>query len=213
MNIKQAYNTWAEQYDSNNNKTRDIEALSLRTALAGIEFESCLEIGCGTGKNTEYLITKAKHITAVDLSEEMLAKAKQKIKATSYQFIQADITKDWFFATQQYDLITFSLVLEHIENLNDIFKKASQAVRPNGLVYIGELHPFKQYAGTKARFETEAGQQIVTCFNHNISDFTQSAKQNGFEILDIAEYFDNNDKTRVPRIITMLLRKNGNPNS
>lgn len=207
MDVKQAYNIWADQYDSNSNKTRDLEAISLRAILPDIKFNNCLEIGCGTGKNTEYLITKAKQVTAVDLSNEMLAKARQKINSDSVQFIQTDIKNDWTFVSKQYDLVTFSLVLEHIENLNDIFKKVSNVISSNGFVYVGELHPFKQYTGTKARFDTEAGQQIVTCFNHNISDFTLSAKQNSFEIIDIAEYFDENDKTIIPRIIALLLRK------
>ncbi len=207
MDVKQAYNIWANQYDTNNNKTRDLEALSLRTTLADFEFENCLEIGCGTGKNTEYLLTKSKHVIAVDLSDEMLKKARLKITAANVQFIQADITAEWTFVKKHFDLVTFSLVLEHIENLNGIFKKVSDIISSKGLVYIGELHPFKQYTGTKARFDTEAGQQIVTCFNHNLSDFTLAAKQNGFEIMDITEFFDENDKTIIPRIITLFLRK------
>jgi ubiquinone/menaquinone biosynthesis C-methylase UbiE len=207
MDIKQAYNIWADQYDSNSNKTRDLEAISLRTTLQDFQFNNCLEIGCGTGKNTAYLVTIAKQVTAVDLSEEMLSKAKQKINTNNVQFIQADITTDWTFAKSEYDLVTFSLVLEHIENLDAIFRKLSNVVETRGLVYIGELHPFKQYSGTKARFDTEAGQQIVTCFNHNISDFTLSAKQNGFEIMDIAEYFDDNNSTSIPRILTLVFRK------
>ena len=207
MNVQQAYNTWAEQYDSNNNKTRDLEAISLRTSLANINCGNCLEIGCGTGKNTEYLQTKSGSVTAVDFSNEMLAKARQKIRADNVQFIQADITGDWHFVTQPYNLVTFSLVLEHIENLDNIFKKVSSAVSTNALVYIGELHPFKQYTGSKARFDTAAGEQVVTCFNHNFSDFTSAAKGAGFEILDIAEYFDDNNKTSIPRILTLLFRK------
>ena len=207
MDVQQAYNTWAEQYDTNSNKTRDLEAISLRTTLADIVCDNCLEIGCGTGKNTEYLLTKAGSVTAVDFSAEMLAKAKQKINAGNVQFIQADITADWDFVTQPYDLITFSLVLEHIEDLDDVFKKASSVLRANALVYVGELHPFKQYAGSKARFDTAAGEQVVTCFNHNISDFTSAAKWAGFEILDVAEYFDDNNNTLLPRILTLLFRK------
>ena len=208
MDVKQAYDIWAEQYDTNSNKTRDLEVISLRTALANFQFDNCLEIGCGTGKNTEWLMLKAKQVTAVDLSDEMLAKAKGKINSDNVQFVQADITKNWTFVNKLYDLATFSLVLEHIKNLDDIFKKLSKVITPNGYVYLGELHPFKQYTGTKARFDTEDGQQIVTCFNHNISDFSISAKNNDFEIVDIAEYFDDNDRTVIPRILTLLLRKN-----
>lgn len=207
MNIKEAYNKWAEQYDTNENKTRDLEGISLRQMLANIRFNTCLEIGCGTGKNTEWLITKADKVAAIDFSEQMLTIAKSKIKSEKVKFIQADITKDWAFADEQFDLITFSLVLEHIENLNDIFQKLTTAAAARGYVYIGELHPFRQYGGSKARFETNEGLNIVTCFNHHVSDFTDAATENGFEILSISEYFDSDDRTSIPRIFTLLLRK------
>jgi ubiquinone/menaquinone biosynthesis C-methylase UbiE len=207
MNVQQAYNIWADQYDTNQNKTRDLEGMALREILQNISFENCLEIGCGTGKNTEWFITKTEAVTSVDLSEEMLLKAKAKIVSDKVKFIQADITKEWDFATQSYDLVSFSLVLEHIENLEDIFRKIAEVTHTGSYVYVGELHPFKQYAGTKARFETEEGLQIVTCFNHNISDFTQAAKQYGFEIVGVNEFFDDNDRTNIPRILTLLFRK------
>lgn len=210
MDTKEAYNIWADQYDTDKNRTRDLEATALRTTLATMEFDSCLEIGCGTGKNTEWLTSRAKHITAVDISDQMLAKAKQKINASNVQFIQTDITKDWTFVNRHFDLVIFSLVLEHIENLNNIFDKLHNAAKTNAYVYIGELHPFKQYSGTKARFETEDGIKTLTCFNHNISDFTDAAKKNGFRIIEISEYFDNNDRRTVPQILTLLLRKEHN---
>ncbi len=208
MDVKQAYNIWADQYDINHNKTRDLEAISLRETLKDIRAERCLEIGCGTGKNTEWLINISANITAIDLSEEMLGKAKEKIVSDKVQFIQADITKDWDFTNGLYDLVTFSLVLEHIEDLSRIFKKLQIITGKGSYIYIGELHPFKQYSGTKARFDTEEGRQVVTCFNHHISDFTQPAKDNSFEIVRITEYFDDADKTTIPRILTLLLRKN-----
>lgn len=207
MDTSQAYNIWSQQYDTNQNKTRDLEAQALQTILATVEFESCLEIGCGTGKNTIWLTTKAKQITAVDLSEEMLAKAKAKINTTAVQFIQADITQSWVFATNQYDLITFSLVLEHIQNLDHIFSEVSLSLNNNGYVYIGELHPFKQYTGTKARFETADGLQVVECYNHHLSEFTQAAKKYNLAIIDINEYKDDNGLATIPRILTLLLKK------
>jgi ubiquinone/menaquinone biosynthesis C-methylase UbiE len=207
MSVQQAYNSWAEQYDTNLNKTRDLEAKTLRAALANIAFENCLEIGCGTGKNTVWLIEKANHITAMDLSEEMLAKAKEKISSDKVQFVQADITKDWTFTNGLYDLVSFSLVLEHIEDLDQIFKKVSAALQSGGHVYIGELHPFKQYTGSKARFDTEKGTQVVQCFNHHVSDFIQSAKKYGLQPADINEYFDDDKRNEIPRILMILLKK------
>lgn len=206
MDAKQAYNIWADQYDSNLNKTRDLEAFALQHTLKEIDFKHVLEIGCGTGKNTEWLVRKATQITAVDLSEKMLAKAKEKNDSDKVEFHQADITRQWHFVNKDYDLITFSLVLEHIEDLEEIFRKASIAT--SAYVYVGELHPFKQYTGTKARFDTENGQQVVQCYNHHVSDFIRSAKNNNFEVVDVNEYFDDDDRSAIPRILTILFKKN-----
>lgn len=206
MDTRESYNAWASQYDTNLNLTRDLEGESLRETLGAIAFDSCLEIGCGTGKNTSWLIEKAKHVTAVDLSDEMLAKAQARIRKENVHFIQADITRDWDFAKQQFDLVSFSLVLEHIEDLDSVFEKMASTVRPGGYVYIGELHPFKQYSGSKARFETEAGLHIVDCYLHHISDFTQAMKHQGFVPVDIREYFDNDMRDGIPRILAMLFQ-------
>lgn len=207
LTTKVAYDQWATQYDTNENKTRDLEGLALRMTLATVAFSNCLEIGCGTGKNTEWLVTKANRITCVDLSEEMLMRAKEKVVSETVEFIQADIASKWTFANKLYDLIVFSLVLEHIQDLGHVFSEAASKLQTGGYVYIGELHPFKQYSGSKARFETENGTQVVECFNHNISDFIQTAKQNELAIVDLDEYFDNDNRNEIPRILTLVLKK------
>ncbi|MES2796912.1 MAG: class I SAM-dependent methyltransferase [Bacteroidota bacterium] len=208
MDTQKAYDHWAETYDVVINKTRDLEGIALREMLSKIEFESVLEIGCGTGKNTEWLVNQASNILSIDLSEEMLAKAKKKITSENVAFGQANITENWSFTeNRQFDLICFSLVLEHIENLVPIFEKAEKFLKTGGHLYIGELHPFKQYNGTKARFETESGTQIVDCYNHHISDFVQPALKYGLTLVELSEQFDQNDKTEFPRILTLLFKK------
>jgi predicted TPR repeat methyltransferase len=209
MTIQQAYNSWAAQYDTNKNKTRDLEGQTLRQTVDALfaekKLEYCLEIGCGTGKNTEYLVQKAQSLTSVDFSEEMLAKAKEKITSDTVQFVQADITKPWFFATNRYDLVSFSLVLEHIEDLGAIFSKVASTLNIGGYVYIGELHPFKQYAGTKARFDTPDGERYeLECYTHNISDFLEAAQQHGLQLIALAEHFDDDNRTEIPRILSLV---------
>ncbi|MCF8239695.1 MAG: class I SAM-dependent methyltransferase, partial [Saprospiraceae bacterium] len=207
MDIQKSYDSWSEQYDTNINKSRDLEARSLRETLTNIPFDTCLEMGCGTGKNTAWLLEKAKQITAVDFSDQMLTKARERIIAPRVDFIQADITQPWAFAKPSYDLAVFSLVLEHIQHLDDIFCKLSSVIKPGGYCYIGELHPAKQYNGTKARFDSKEGQQTLTCFMHHLSDFTTPALHHGFSIETIREYFDEDDRTSIPRILTLLFKK------
>jgi len=207
MGVGDSYDNWAAQYDTNLNRTRDLEALAFREILGNIHFDHCLEMGCGTGKNTVWLESKASKVVAVDLSAEMLKKAKEKICSDRVIFHQADLSGNWDFLHQQFDLITFSLVLEHIEELEPVFRKSALATNPDGYLYVGELHPFKQYNGTKARFETSDGIHVVDCFNHHLSDFTEAGKKSGFEIVRIKEYFDDDEMKNIPRILTILFQK------
>jgi ubiquinone/menaquinone biosynthesis C-methylase UbiE len=206
MSTEQAYNEWASQYDDNVNLTRDLEAKAIREVLKNTQYETCLEVGCGTGKNTVWLADKAKEMVSVDLSVEMLAKAKAKITDEKIHFVHADINEDWDFTDRTYELVTFSLILEHIENIQLVFEKTAKVLKPGGHVYVGELHPFKQYAGSKARFESKDGEKVLQCYNHHISDFTIAGKKNNLCLVDLEEYFDEANK-EIPRILTLLFKK------
>ena len=205
MDNQQAYNAWSATYDSVLNKTRDLEARALREMVSG-ENLTILEIGCGTGKNTEYLLTKSARLVGADFSVEMLAAARRKITAENVEFRQMDLRESWQFAENSFDLITCSLALEHIANIDFIFREASHVLRPNGLFYIGELHPFKQYQGSKAKFEMSEEIFELQCFTHHVSDFFAAAKNNDFECLELKEWFDEDNRSTIPRVITMIFR-------
>jgi len=207
MNVKEAYKDWSNQYDTNENKTRDLEGVALRSVLSKINFNTVLEFGCGTGKNTVWLKDIAKSILAADFSEAMISKAVEKIKSPNVEFKIADINQSWDFTNEKFDLVTFSLVLEHIENLDAVFEKINKVTNSKAFVYIGELHPFKQYAGSKARFMTDQGEQVVTCYTHHISELIAVAKKYDFKLYFLEEWFDDNDKTQIPRILTLLFQK------
>lgn len=206
MNVKQAYNAWSETYDSVENKTRDLEAKALREIITN-KNPRILEIGCGTGKNTQFLQTKAERLVAVDFSPAMLERAKAKIRAEHVEFRQMDLREIWDFADHSFDLVTCSLALEHIENIDFVFSEAARVLRRSGRFYIGELHPFKQYKGTKARFETGAGVFELECFVHHVSDFFAAGKQNNFQCAELKEWFDDDDKTNLPRLLTFVFEK------
>ncbi|KDO18057.1 hypothetical protein SPRG_16581 [Saprolegnia parasitica CBS 223.65] len=213
MNVEAAYSQWAAIYDTNTNRTRDLETLVGQRFLLEQQttFEHVLELGCGTGKNSTWLAPTTRRLTSVDLTASMLAVARAKVPASHVQFLQGDLLApswDAFASPSSVDVVTFSLVLEHIEHLDPIFEKVDQVLQPGGLVYVGELHPFKQYAGTKACFETDDGtKQTVTAFTHHTSDFVAAAQARGWVLARLGEYFDNDDRRTVPRILGLLFRK------
>lgn len=206
MNNQEAYNTWSANYDAVVNKTRDLEARALREIISG-ENLNILEIGCGTGKNTVWLLSKAKYLIGTDFSEEMLAKAKEKITAENVKFQQMDLREEWGYDENSFDLITCSLVLEHIENLDFVFQQARKVLKSSEKFYIGELHPFKQYSGSRARFDTASGVFELECFVHHVSDFFDAGKKNGFDLMELREYFDDDDKTQIPRLLTLVFER------
>jgi len=207
MSIEKAYNSWAEQYDTNENKTRDLDLKSTIQTLSKYDFKNVLELGCGTGKNTEWLLQKAERIIGLDFSEEMLEVAKAKISNHKVEFIKADLTEDWQVENQSVDLVTSSLTLEHIEDLSHIFRQANQKLMDAGIFFICELHPFKQYTGSKAKFETKTGTEELTIFTHHTSDYVENAEHNGFCLLEIKEWFDEKQVKELPRLISFVFRK------
>ncbi len=206
MNNRDAYNEWSATYDSIENKTRDLEAKALREMISGENLD-VLEIGCGTGKNTEFLQTVAKYLIGADFSDEMLEKASAKITAENVEFRQMDLRENWDFADESFDLIICSLALEHIENLEFVFNEVTRVLREKGKFYFGELHPFKQYQGSKARFETGAGVFELECFVHNVSEYFAAAPKNDLRCVEMKEWFDDEDETNVPRLLTMVFEK------
>jgi len=207
MDTRTLYNQWSATYDDVENKTRDLEKMAGQEMLSTIDFQNVLELGCGTGKNTEWLSRKAVRLQAVDLSEEMMAKAREKVQSSHVSFQQANISRAWDFVQKQPDLITCSLILEHIEDLHFIFKEAAGVMKEKGYFYICELHPYKQYTGSKARFETPEGLQVLECFVHHVSDYFVAAKSNGFTCVELKEWFDENDRSNGPRLISFLFQK------
>ena len=207
MSIQDSYNEWSESYDANENLTRDLDQKVTRDTLTSQHFESILEIGCGTGKNTILLAQVGTKVHALDFSQRMVNVAKSKVKADNVTFSIADLTKRWPCDNAAYNLITCNLVLEHIENLPQIFSEAARTLRAKGRFFINELHPFKQYQGTKARFE-QAGKTIeVDAFVHHISDYTSAAEENGLKLIKLKEYWHEEDANKPPRLISFMFAK------
>jgi len=206
MDTKQAYNHWAGTYDTVINKTRDLELIAGQELLLNADFTNVLEIGCGTGKNTSWISKSTKHLTSVDFSDGMLNIAKEKIKEDHVIFQQCDLTKAWAF--KDVSLIICSLVLEHIENIDFIFEQAANTLKPGGCFYICELHPYKQLEGSRAKFEYENGLVEIEYFIHHIADFFSAAMKNGFQCITLKEWFDDNNRSTTPRLISFLFQKN-----
>jgi ubiquinone/menaquinone biosynthesis C-methylase UbiE len=207
MSIQSAYNNWSASYDIDENLTRDLDQRVTQKALANLHFKSILEIGCGTGKNTLFLSQIGTRLHAIDFSEGMIEKAKEKVKAGNVRFSIADLTQTWPGEDKAYDLLVCNLVLEHIEDLSFIFSEALRVLEERGRFLVNELHPFRQYEGKKARFTREESVTEIPAFVHHVSDFVNGASDNGLRLVKLNEWWHEEDQNKPPRLISFVFEK------
>jgi ubiquinone/menaquinone biosynthesis C-methylase UbiE len=207
MTIQAAYNDWSTSYDSDHNLTRDLDGYVTRKTLSPGPYQSILEIGCGTGKNTLLLAQIGRKVTALDFSEGMLQKARQKVAADHVTFLVADVRERWPGADLSIDLVTCNLVLEHIIDLSFIFAEARRTLVADGRLFICELHPFRQYRGSRATYQSDQGATEIRGFVHHVSDFLAAAAQNGLVLSQLGEWWDEDDRRKPPRLLSLLFEK------
>jgi ubiquinone/menaquinone biosynthesis C-methylase UbiE len=206
------YNEWAETYDTVQNRTRDLAAEVLREADLTPAGSSVIEVGCGTGRNTEWLARPSAgstNIVALDFSEAMLAKARERVNDPRVRFIHHDIRAAWPLADAAADVVIVMLVLEHVEHLQPVFAEAARTLKTDRELFICELHPMRQLLGGQAQFtSTQTGEvQLVTAFLHNISDYVNAGLSSGFELVNMGEWRDSDALPNdVPRLLSLRLR-------
>jgi ubiquinone/menaquinone biosynthesis C-methylase UbiE len=199
------YNAWAHQYDYDINPTRDLDKSVTIESLSNIDFFKVLELGCGSGKNTEWLITKADKLVGLDFSKNMLDQARKKVKTDKVTFINTDLNENWPVNDNSFDLATINLTLEHIETLDHIFNSLFMKLTQGGKCFVCELHPIKQLSGSKARFEKNGDEIALDVFYHSELEYIESAEKAGFNLIVKKEWYDN--KKTVPRLISFLFEK------
>lgn len=203
-----AYDLWSATYDTAPNRTRDLDALVLRQQAAlTVEGADVLEVGCGTGKNTEWLAAHARSVTAMDFSAGMLEKARERVRSEQVRFIQHDLRERWPTAPSSVDVVVTNLVLEHVERLEPFFHQAAAVLRPGGRLFVCELHPFRQLSGSQARFapSESAPEQLVTAYRHDVSHYLNAGVAAGLALRHCGEWLEASaDPGAPPRLFSTL---------
>ena len=207
--IAAAYNDWAETYDTDLNRTRDLAAEALRQANLDLTGRKVVEVGCGTGRNTAWLAEHAAEIVALDFSDAMLARARDRVNDPRVRFVQHDARAKWPLADSSADVVVAMLILEHIENLETFFAEAARVLRHRGQLFLCELHPMRQLTGGQAQFSnpTTGHRQLVTAFLHDVSEYVNTGLSAGFELERLGEWRDADAPLNsVPRVLSLLFR-------
>lgn len=97
-----------------------------------------LDVGAGAGQITRHLLKYADpsaRITGIDLSHEMLRRARRRMNSARPQYIAADLTQ-LPFKDQSFDCITCGYVLEHLSDARDGLAELSRVLVPGGRLLL-----------------------------------------------------------------------------
>lgn len=101
--------------------------------------ENVLEIGCGTGAFSRALARRAKQVTAIDLSSEMIRVARSR----SHQFPQIEFEVDDIMTralpAAHFDCIATIATLHHLSHAG-VLPKLKDALRPGGTLVVLDLY-------------------------------------------------------------------------
>jgi len=96
-----------------------------------------LEIGCGTGVFLEKVAASGAHITGIDLSEDLLARARARLAGASNVTLDRGNAEDLPYPDGQFDAVYGSSVLHHLD-LVAALRAAHRVLRPGGRLVFAE---------------------------------------------------------------------------
>ncbi|KAK5633037.1 hypothetical protein RRF57_008751 [Xylaria bambusicola] len=206
----EAYDRWAEVYDSDGNFLQALDDLELKTLfprfVASIKLPKpwrAVDLGCGTGRNTALLFgIPESEVIALDASKGMLEVAKTRLGVSS---LTSEILGDKpnlrfdifdMLATSAppasviphtVDAIISTLVVEHIP-LSVFFAHVSQLLRPGGVLLLTNMHSHMGSISQAGFVDKVTGEKIrPTSYAHTVEDVLLEARKFGLEVETDAE--------------------------
>jgi tRNA (cmo5U34)-methyltransferase len=147
MTIKQLFDMGAAQYDGQRRKVIPCFDDFYKTVIDLIPFDTedkftVLDLGAGTGLLTALILNSFPKASSMvlDISEKMLAKAKERFKGNDQvHFYAMDYARSPL--TGEFDLIVSAMSIHHLYDSDKrlLFKKIYNALLPGGMFIHAEL--------------------------------------------------------------------------
>ena len=153
--IRKYYDQFSKSYDKKRTQGyfEFINRLEAQLVLELCRDKKVLEVGCGTGVILEKIASQAKRAAGVDLSPEMVARARDK----GLEAYQANATKIGF-KDNSFDLVYSFKVLAHIPQAREAISEIRRVCKPKGLMILEFYNPYS------IKFIVN---KISTLFSHN----------------------------------------------
>ncbi len=125
---------------------------------------NALDLGCGAGRDTKFLLGEGFHVVAVDKDERALEYLKE-LPRENLEVVQSRF-EEFGFEEQKYDLINaqFSLPFTNRDAFDAVFAKVKKALKPAG-IFVGQLFgvndDWNKSLTTKTTFHTKEAAEAL----------------------------------------------------
>ena len=207
-NVTVLYSTMTEQYEEWT-RTRtpplfgahpDGKVIELATSLGEPKSVRCLDVGAGTGRNTLPLARRGHPVHAVEMTGVLRAQISQAAadEGLTIRIDEADFLKeDVAIEAGGYDLVFLSEVVSHfrsVEDLEELFRRASRALSPGGRLLFNVFVPHDSYTPDKYVRELS---EIVWSTVYTRNELRAASKAAGLELVSDESVHDY-EKEHVP---------------
>jgi SAM-dependent methyltransferase len=176
-----AYRAWAEYYDEPGNGLFDLEEPIVRDILHGLPPGIALDAACGTGRHAERLASLGHEVIGVDISPDMLARARAKIP--NGEFHEGDL-HHLPLSDDQVDVVVCAFALTCVPELTPVFAEFVRVLRPGGHLVISDVRGLfpEGIRSPLARAGTGGGPAYLPQQHHLTSDYLSAAVPLGLQI-------------------------------
>ncbi len=180
------YGAWASTYDegSDANPLIAVETPVVTEILDSLPPGRALDAACGTGRWSAYLAQRDHEVRGIDMSEAMLAIAKDKVPTARFELgelTSLPVGDGWA------DLVVCALALTHVEDLPAAVGEMARVVRPGGRIVVSDMHPFPVLLGAHAIAPGEGLRAFVRNLHHGHAEYLAAFRGAGLRVLDCLE--------------------------
>lgn len=199
------FNQCAEMYQeqfmdlSLYHETFDLFCNSIKVNNANI-----LELACGPGNITKYLIEKRPdfNILATDLAPNMLELAQANNPNVKFELLDCKLFKN---LNQSFDGIICGFGLPYLskEEATQLIIDAAKQLKPNGILYISTMEDDYSKSGMQTSSD---GKHTLFMHYHQSDYLTKAMKTNSFELLKLKRIRYNEPKPTTD--LVLIAKKN-----
>jgi len=214
---------------------RSVEGLSaagewheLQKMLPLFKGKRVLDLGCGFGWHSIYAAEHgAASVVGVDISEKMLAMAREKASHPNITYIRSSI-EDFDYRKEVFDAVISSLAFHYLPSFGDICAKVWECLAPGGDFVFSVEHPIFTAQGKQDWIYDEAGNPLhwpvdkyfyegqrdtvflgesVVKYHKTMATYIKGLLENGFTITGFCEPQPSKElMQRIPDMKTELQR-------